>query len=134
MAVNQSIFRQKALEHYQQVQMPKTLPRFTSPITIFWYWVLFIIFVVAVFSIWSLNALVSMQGSGVIRSLTASELKTYQLAVNGQSERSIAVVLFPEQALETLHIGNSVSVQIAGSSQPVTGKVEQINAQTLTAD
>src|SRR5947208_11223944 len=103
MAVNQSIFRQKALEHYQQVQMPKTLPKFTSPLTIFWYWVLFFVFVVGVFGVWSLSALVSQQGTGVIHSLTASELKTYKLATNGHGERSIAVVLFPAQALETLH-------------------------------
>ena len=48
MATNRTIFRQQALEHYQHVQMPKTLPRFTSPFTVFWYWLLFFVLLGAI--------------------------------------------------------------------------------------
>jgi hypothetical protein len=129
---NRSIFRQQALEHYQHIQMPKTLPRFTSPLTIFWYWVLFFIFIGSVLSIWSLNVPVYEQGSGGIRNLTASELKTYGLPVSGDSERVTAIMFFPRQSTVTLHNGSSVSILITGVLQPMIGKVEHIDAVTLT--
>jgi hypothetical protein len=134
MAANRSIFRQQALEHYQHMQEPKTLPHFASPLTIFWYWVLSFILIGAVVSLWSLSVPVSERGSGAIRHLTASELKTYGLPVNGQSDQVIAILFFPDQPTAPLHTGSSVSVLIANALQSMRGEVERAEVVTLTAD
>lgn len=134
MVNNRSIFRQEALEHYQHIQMPKTLPRFASPLTVFWYWVLFFICIGTVVSLWMINVPVYEQGVGGIRNLTASELKAYGLPVSGNSGQATAIVFFPEQLATTLHNGSSVSVQISGVLLPVQGKVEHIDVAVLTPD
>ncbi len=135
MAINRSLFRQKALEHYQQIQTPKVLPRFVAPLTIFWYWILFFGLVAAVVMLWSVQIPVSVQGSGVIRHLTASELQNNKLpVVKGQNGGVYAMMLFPERAATSLRQGSSVSVVITGTAQPVTGKVESIDVAVMPAD
>lgn len=133
MATNQSIFRPKALEHYQHIQMPKTLPKFISPLTLLGYWVLFFVIVTAIVGLWALNVPVLEHGSGVLRQLSATQLATDQLAVQGQKSRTIVLVCFPEQAATTLHPGTSVSVEVAGLAGALTGTVERMQEQTLTA-
>jgi hypothetical protein len=134
MTNNRSIFRQQALEHYQHIQVPKTVPRFTSPLTIFWYWVLFFCFVSIVFFVWALNVPVYQQGTAVIRNLAASELKSYGLSVSGNSKQTIAIMFLPAQSATALHNGSSVSILITSTLQPVAGKVERIDPATLTSD
>lgn len=134
MAVNRSMFRQKALENYQRIQTPKVLPRFVAPITVFWLWILFFLLVASVVMVWTLQIPVTGHGAGMIRSLTASDLQANGLSVDGQDGRVFAELLFPEQAATVLHTGSSVSVVISGISQPVIGKVERIGVQLMTAD
>lgn len=134
MATNRTIFRQQALEHYQHIQMPKTLPRFTSPFTIFWYWLLFFVLLGAIVGLWSLPLPVHEQAAGGIRHLTANELKTYGLQASGNNEQVVAILFFPAQATATLHPGTAVSVLIAGTVQPLKGEVERADVVTLTAD
>jgi hypothetical protein len=134
MAVNRTIFRQQALDNYQHVQLPKTLPRFNSPFSIFCYWMLFFILIGSIVGIWSWQLPMIQRGSGVIRHLTENELKTYGLPSHEQTNQAIAIVFFPEQAITTLRSGSSVSVLIAGSSQSIEGKIERVDINTLTAE
>jgi hypothetical protein len=134
MAVNRTIFRQQALDNYQRIQLPKTLPRFTSPFTIFCYWMAFFILIGAIVGIWSWRLPVLERGSGVIRYLTENELKTYELPSREQTNQIFAILFFPEQAITTLRPNSSVSVLVASSLQSIKGDVERVEVTTLTAE
>jgi hypothetical protein len=134
MAINRTIFRQQALDTYQHAQLPKTLPRFTSPFTILCYWMTFFIVIGAIICLWSWHLPVIERGSGVIRHLTEKELKTYGLPSQKQTNQTIAIMFFPERAISTLRPDSTVSVLPAGSLQSVKGDVVRVDINTLTTE
>ena len=63
--IRKSFFRQKALDNYQQNQVPKVIPKFASSFVIFLFWVSFILLVGVVIEVWQYSPVHVEQGSGV---------------------------------------------------------------------
>lgn len=130
--IKNSFFRQKALEHYQQNQVPRVVPKFVSPFIIFLCWILSFVFIAGAISVWSYNTPLFAQGSGIIRNVAASALSGYGVPDNEQQAKAIAILLFPDQIETQLHTGNSV--QIEGMQHSLSGTIERLDTTLPTLD
>jgi hypothetical protein len=132
--IKSSFFRQKALENYQQSQVPRVMPKFTPPILIFLYWVLFFICIGAALAVWSYSIPYFEQGTGIMRRATAKTLSSYGLTGNGQKSEPIAILFLAERLRNHLHTGNQIRIQVVGTKQQLLGTVERLDETLLTQD
>lgn len=127
-----SFFRQKALEHYQQNQIPRVIPKFISSLRIFSFWIFAIAIIGGVITIWSYNVPVMKQGSGIIRNVAAQALPGYGLTANGQQARAIAILLLPATFKTQIRLRDEV--QIEGTQHALSGTIERLDETLLTSN
>ena len=129
-----SFFRQKALENYKQSQIPKIMPKFTSPFITLLYWILSILFTGAMLAVATYNIPRLQQGSGIIRNVPLSTLRSYGMSVNGQGVQAIAILFLSDQLKSQLHTGTVAQVQVEGTQSLISGTIEHIDGALLTPD
>jgi hypothetical protein len=132
--IRKSFFRQKALDNYQQSQVPKVMPKFVSSFVIFLFWGSFILLVGVAIEVWQYSPVHVEQGSGVLLNVAPKTLSDYGLTGQRSNSQKIGVLFFPSQLKTLLQMGNVVHVQLEGVHQSLSGSIERIDTTTQTVD
>ncbi len=132
--IKESFFRQKALEHYRQNQVPRIMPKFIPSRTIFSYWILFLILIAVGLIIWSYNPPHFEQETGIIQNVSANSLSSYGIPANRQQAQTRTILLLPAQLSSQLQTGRLVQVQLENIHHPVSGTIEHIDRTSLMPD
>ena len=103
MMSRQHIFRDKALQHYQQSQERDILPQIVTPRIFLSLWILLGLLLVSTILTWLEQVPTKIESTGVI--LDQSQ------AVNG-SQEAVGVLFLPAESADRIHNGQSVQTQI----------------------
>lgn len=121
-APERSLFRESAIQKYQQRQEQSILLRVASPPIVLIFWVVFLFLAGAGGLAWSIRVPISVQGQGV---MLAQEEK-------GQTESGLVAMLFLSIASRgDLRIGQPAIVTI-GSTASLHGTVAQIGTAIIS--
>jgi hypothetical protein len=116
---NHPIFRENAVKHYMQSRDTDTLPRFISlPVALF-LWILLGLLLVVGGLAWYEQVPTYASGNGVVLSSKYAPPYAHQEAV--------AVAFFAVGLANHLHVGQTVSVRFASSTQSLKGTVLAVN-------
>ncbi|WP_151755110.1 hypothetical protein [Dictyobacter vulcani] len=120
-----SIFREKAVERYQQKHEQGVLLHVAYPPALIFFWIfLLALFGAAGFAL-SIQVPVVIQGQGII----------VEQKVAGQSAKTaVAELFFSPHQRAGLHPGQAVVVNIGSTPTRVTGIVEQVDATLISPD
>ncbi len=112
---NHPIFRKNAVKHYMQSRDKDTLPRFISlPIALF-LWILLGLLLVVGGLAWYEQVPTYASGNGVV--LSSKYVPPYA------HHEAVAVAFFAVGQANHLHVGQTVSVRFASSTQSLKGTV-----------
>lgn len=113
---NHPIFRNNAVKHYMQGRDKDTLPRFISlPIALF-LWVLLGLLLVVGLLAWYEQIPSYISGRGVV-------LNSNYAPRSSSGEEAVAVAFFAVDQAAHLHVGQSVFVRFASSTQSLKGTI-----------
>jgi hypothetical protein len=114
------IFRESALQHYIRNREKDVLLRILPvPMAIF-LWVLLSILLMAGILAWNMRIPTYTSGAGIVQP--------------GTGGNSIGVVFLPAGPTTTVHVGESVQVQIGPNSPQIQGNVMEVDPDIMSPD
>lgn len=119
-ATKQSIFRDKAVKHYNQGRKKDILPNFSSIPTAIFAWALLASLIVTGLVASLGQVPVFLAGSGIVLSSGSAASSTHA------SSPGSAISFFSPGQLAQLRVGQAVQVQIGTSGTQVSGTVAQV--------
>jgi hypothetical protein len=117
---NNPIFRDNAVKHYMQSKDKDTLPRFISlPMALF-LWILLGLLLVLALLAWYQQIPTYVSGHGIA-------LRANYVPSSASHDKAVAVAFFAVDQANQLHIGQSVLVSFASSTQSLTGRLLRVD-------
>lgn len=114
------IFRESALQHYIRNREKDVLLRILPvPMAVF-LWVLLSILLMAGILAWNMRIPTYTSGAGIVQP--------------GTGGNSIGVVFLPAGPTTTVHVGESVQVQIGANSPQIQGNVIEVDPDIMSPD
>ncbi|HZR40016.1 MAG TPA: hypothetical protein VFB12_07880 [Ktedonobacteraceae bacterium] len=106
-ALDQSIFRERALEKYMRRKEQQTILRLVSPQMFMFLWALLFLAVCAGVLVGSIQNPVLVQGKGVV---------VQQKAANGTTQGIVVLLLLPPDQQANLKVGQPVTISITSAN------------------
>ncbi len=123
-ALDQSIFRKRAIEKYIQKQERHVILRLVSPPMFICLWALLVLAVCAGGLVWSIQEPVMVQGKGIV---------VQQKATNGTAAQKIVVLLLlPQDQRASLKVGQRVHIVIASTNITFDSTIDQMEAGVMS--
>ncbi len=114
MALDKSIFRERAIEKYMRRREIHVILRMVSPPMFLFLWGLLLLAVCGGAVVWSIQVPILVQGKGIVVQQTVPQ-KT-----NTQQQQIIVLLLLPPDQQANLKVGQPVVITIAGTNSSFT--------------
>jgi hypothetical protein len=124
MALDKSIFRERAIEKYMRRREIHVILRLVSPPMFLFLWGLLLLAVCGGAVVWSIQVPILVQGKGMV-------IQQPQKATPGQQQTIVLLLLPPDQQTH-LKAGQSVVITIAGTTTSFTSTIEKVQAGVMS--
>ncbi len=119
-----SLFRERALAHYQQRQQRAMLPQLVSPPVFLCSWILLSLLVLAAGLAWWAQVPIFVSGSGVLQAQDADS--------PSEGTQVMALLFLPISEASQVRVGQPVQLQLASTDLQFTGTVSQIEPGAIS--
>ncbi len=126
MALDKSIFRERAIEKYMRRREIHVILRMVSPRMFLFLWGLLLLAVCGGVVVWSIQVPILVQGKGIVVQQTVPQ------TTNTQQQQTIVLLLLPPDQQANLKVGQSVVVTIAGTNSSFTSMIEKVQAGVMS--
>ncbi len=126
MALDKSIFRERAIEKYMRRREIHVILRMVSPPMFLFLWGLLLLAVCGGAVVWSIQVPILVQGKGIVVQQTVLQ------ATNTQQQQIIVLLLLPPDQKANLKVGQSVVITIAGTNSSFTSAIEKVQAGVMS--
>ena len=126
MALDKSIFRERAIEKYMRRREIHVILRMVSPPMFLFLWGLLLLAVCGGAVVWSIRVPILVQGKGIVVQQTVPE-KT-----NAQQQQAVVLLLLPPDQQANLKVGQSVVITVAGTNSSFTSMIEKVQAGVMS--
>ncbi len=126
MISRRQFFRKEALEHYARSREKDILPRSVAPPVFLFFWILLGLLLAATLLAWQVQVPTYATASGFI----AQDGQPSALPGGGTQ----AVLFVPTNLSPTLRAGQSLTLEVALTSQPLAGTIITVGSGVITPD